>query len=110
MKWLNLENYGLNVGFRHPTKNRDKLAIVSINDIKRLNHFFDLDQFQLHMESIGFNRVNSENSYPKFVKADNKIQPSLFRKFLNIDNSNIVEMPESNKNVRVRLKFTPWND
>ena len=51
MKWLNLENYGLNVGFRHPTKNRDKLAIVSINDIKRLNHFFDLDQFQLHMES-----------------------------------------------------------
>ncbi|WP_368571965.1 LPD1 domain-containing protein [Acinetobacter junii] len=108
MKWLNLENYGLNVGFRHPTKNRDKLAIVSINDIKRLNHFFDLDQFQLHMESIGFNRVNSENSYPKFVKADNKIQPSLFRKFLNIDNSNIVEMPESNAIARLKIDKDQW--
>ncbi len=108
MKCLNLENYGLNVGFRHPTKNRDKLAIVSINDIKRLNHFFDLDQFQLHMESIGFNRVNSENSYPKFVKADNKIQPSLFRTFLNIDNSNIVEMPESNAIARLRIDKDKW--
>jgi hypothetical protein len=108
MKWLNLENYGLNVGFRHPTKNRDKLAIVSITDIKRLNQFFDLDQFQLHMESIGFNRVNSENSYPKFVKADNKIQPSLFRTFLNIDNSNIVEMPESNAIARLRIDKDQW--
>lgn len=108
MKWLNLESYGLNVGFRHPTKNRDKLAVVSIIDIKRLNQFFDLDQFQLHMESIGFNRVNSENFYPKFVKADNKIQPSLFRTFLNIDNSNIVEIPESSAIARLRIDKDKW--
>lgn len=108
MKWLNLSEFGLEIGFRHPTNQRGKLAVIKIQDLDKLKKLYSVDQLQEHLESIGFHRVNSESKYPKFVKSDNKIQPSMLKGFLPINNSHVVEVSEQEAISRLYVDQNAW--
>ncbi|MGX8046804.1 hypothetical protein ACWTWS_20035 (plasmid) [Acinetobacter baumannii] len=43
MKWLNLSEFGLHLGFRKATSFRDKVAVLTVNDLNTLSRFIHLN-------------------------------------------------------------------
>ncbi|RJN62727.1 hypothetical protein D3X70_15540, partial [Acinetobacter baumannii] len=92
MKWLNLSEFGLHLGFRKATSFRDKVAVLTVNDLNTLSRFIHLNDFSEKLQAVGFNRVNSDDGNAKFVKADNSINPKQLASILPITNKHLQDM------------------
>ena len=110
MKWLNLSEFGLHLGFRKATSFREKVAVLSVKDLNVLSRFITFDELNTKLKEIGFERVNSEDGKARFVKADNSINPKQFTTFLPITNKHIQDMPESEARAQFLVDKQAWID
>ncbi|RJN37677.1 DNA primase, partial [Acinetobacter baumannii] len=110
MKWLNLSEFGLHLGFRKATSFRDKVAVLTVNDLNTLSRFIHLNDFSEKLQAVGFNRVNSDDGNAKFVKADNSINPKQLASILPITNKHLQDMPENDARAKFHVDKQAWID
>ncbi|WP_173912981.1 LPD1 domain-containing protein [Acinetobacter sp. Marseille-Q1618] len=110
MKWLSLKEFGLKLGYRNATSYRPKLAIINIEDNGLLQKNISVNELENQLKKIGYNRVNSADGTPKYVKTDEKIQPKDFVNFLPVTNNHIIDIEPDEALAKFSIEKEEWID